>query len=223
MFRCMSVREGEDLPYGDWLRAGVYRPREQPRKDTPSPPRRQPTNQQPPRKTDAPTATPTRIETIELLDNNDGVTDSMMALNVSNGHGMSKPTIMGDINPDIMEGITLAVGKLMGEINLDSNEVSKRKELNRNKQNIELKAEGFINVPIACMGNMVNSGKKFQRETLAKQATDRKSRDSTQTTRPKTPKWTKIVREVSASNTTPTGKVETGKKKSTGGGNARWL
>ena len=153
---------------------------------------------------------PTQIETIELLDNNDGVTDSMMALNASNGHDMIKPTIMGDINLDIMEGITPGV---MGEINLDSNEVSKRKELNGNEQNTKLKAKGFINVPIAYVGNMVNSGKNFQPETLAKQATDGQSCDSTQTTRPKTPKWTKIAREVLASNTTPTRRVENGEKK----------
>ena len=49
--------------------------------------------------------------------------------------------------------------------------------------------------------------------TLAKQATDGQSCDSTQTTRPKTPKWTKIAREVLASNTTPTRRVENGEKK----------
>ena len=52
----------------------------------------------------------------------------MMALNSQNGHGMIKPTIMEDINLDIMEGIT---PRVMREINLDNNELSNSKELNR--------------------------------------------------------------------------------------------
>ena len=110
-------------------------------------------DQQPPRTIDAPAAVPTQIKTIKLLDNNDEVTDSMMALNASNGHDMIKPTIMEGITPGVIR-----------EINLDSNEVSKCKELNGNERNTKLKAEGFINVPIAYVGNMVNSGKNFQCE-----------------------------------------------------------
>ena len=72
----------------------------------------------------APTWSDTSVEQY----NNEGVTDSMMALNSQNGHGMIKPTIMEDINLDIMEGIT---PRVMREINLDNNELSNSKELNR--------------------------------------------------------------------------------------------
>ena len=60
---------------------------------------------------------------------------------------------------------------------------------------------------------MVNLGKNFQHETLATHETEGQSRVSHQTTRPKTPKWTKIAKEASANNTTIMGRIEIGKKK----------
>jgi len=79
-------------------------------------------------------------------------------------------------------------------------------------------------VPIAYVGNMVNSGKNFQRETLATHETEGQSCVSHQTTRPKTPKWTKIAREASANNTTIMGRIEIGKKKKiTSRGSTRWV
>lgn len=92
-----------------------------------------------------------------------------MALNAINGHGMIKPTIMEEISTDIMVEITLGV---MREINLDNNVVSNGKELNGKEQHAELKANEFIMVPIAYVGNMVNLGGTFQCETLATQETE---------------------------------------------------
>ena len=102
----LSVRKGEELPYEDWLQAEGRRLREQPRKEAPSPPHRQQTNHQPSQTTDIPVVAPTQSDTSVECDNNEGVMDSMIALNAQNGHSMTKPTIIEDINLDIMEGIT---------------------------------------------------------------------------------------------------------------------
>lgn len=143
-------------------------------------------------------------------DNNEGVMDSMMALNAQNGRSMIKPTIIGDINLDIMGGIT---PRVMREINLDNNELSNGKELNRKVQHAKLKVEEFIAVPIAYVGNMVKLGNNFQRETLASHEFEGQSHVPLQTIRPKTSKWTKIAREASANNITLMGRIEIGKKK----------
>lgn len=124
---------------------------------------------------------------------------------------MIKQTIMEEINPDFMEGITPGV---MREIKPDNNELLNGKELNRKEKNAELQAEKFITVPITYVGNMRNSGINSQSETLAPHVSEGKSHAPTQTSRPKTPKWTKIAREASTNITTPTGRLETGKKRS---------
>ncbi|KAL0001544.1 hypothetical protein SO802_015325, partial [Lithocarpus litseifolius] len=159
-----GVKEGEELPYGDWLRVGSQRQRELSRKEAPSPPRRKQMDHQPLRTTDLPVVAPSRSVTCVERDNNEGVTDSIMALNAQHGHCMIKQTIMEDINPNIIEGIT---PRVMREINLDNNELSNGKELNRKEKNVELQVEEFITVPITYVGNMGNLGNNSQSETLA--------------------------------------------------------
>nr|POE91601.1 hypothetical protein CFP56_25644 [Quercus suber] len=125
------VREGEELPYRDWLRAWFRRQKEQSIKEAPNPPRRQPTDHQPPRTTDSPVVAPTGSITSMERDINEGVTDSIMALTTQNSHGMVKQTVMENINLDFMVEITPGV---MREINSDNKELPNGKELNRKEK-----------------------------------------------------------------------------------------
>ena len=68
---------------------------------------------------------------------------------------MAKQTIKENINPDLMEEITLGV---MREINSDNKELPNGKELNRKEKNGGVHAEEFINVPVMYVGNMGSSG-----------------------------------------------------------------
>ena len=210
----LVVKEGEDLPYGDWLRAGFRRQRVQSRKEALSLPYRQPTDHQPPRTIDSPVVAPTGSITSMEKDINEGVMDSIMALTAQNSHSMVKQTIMENINPDFMEEITPGV---MREINPDNKELPNNKELNRKEKNVGVHAKEFINIPIMYVGNIGNSGINSQSETLAPHDSKGKSRAPLQAPRPKTLKWTKIARvdRVDSANTTPpTGTIETGKKRS---------
>ena len=125
------VTEGEELPYGDWLRAGFRRQREQSKKEAPSPPHWQPTDHQPPRTTVSPVVAPTGSVTSMEKDNNEGVTNSLMTFTAQNSHGMAKQTIKENINPDFMVEITPGV---MREINSDNKELPNIKELNRKEK-----------------------------------------------------------------------------------------
>ena len=204
-------REGEELPYGDWLRAGFRRQREQSRKEAPSPPRRQPTDHQPPQTTEAPVVDPIGSVTSMASDINEGVTDSIKAFTAHNSQGKVKQTVMGNITQDFMEEIIPGV---MTEGNLDNKELPNGKELNRKEQNVGVTAEEFINIPIMYVGNMGNSGINSQSETLVPHVSEGTPCATLQAPRPKTPKWTKIPRVDSTNTTPPTGTIETGKKRS---------
>ncbi|XP_050259710.1 uncharacterized protein LOC126704737 [Quercus robur] len=183
-------REGEELPYGDWLRAGFRRQREQSRKEAPSPPRRQPTDHQPSRTTKSPVVDPIGSVTSMARDINEGVTDSIK---------------------DFMEEIIPGV---MTEGNPDNKEFPNGKELNRKEKNVGVNAEEFINIPIMYVGNMGNSGINSQSETLVPHVSEGAPCATLQAPRRKTPKWTKIPRVDSTNTTPPTGTIETGKKRS---------
>nr|POE46790.1 hypothetical protein CFP56_42822 [Quercus suber] len=143
-----------------------------------------------PRTNQSPTTEPTRPGNPDSHDN-DGVTDTQLAMNLGNRLSLLSTPLNKDTNPDFME-------------------VSKSKEFN--EENPKNKDESFINIPISYVSNMVNIGKHMECETLAALVIDGQARQVTKIPRAKTPKWTRLAREQSARRKIKISGRVTGKK-----------
>lgn len=151
-------KEGEENLYGEWLRVGNRRSRKAPSRDSPSPPRRQLTRTNSPQTCQSPTMEPTRLGNPDSHDNDEGVTDTQPEINSGNRLSLLSTPLNEDTKPNFME-------------------VSKRTELN--EENPENKDESFINIPVSYVGNMVNTSKHTECETLVALVTDGQAREVT--------------------------------------------
>ena len=84
------------------------------------------------------------------------------------------------------------------------------------KINPENHAGLFVNVPIMYVDKEVSQVQSLETETLARLKPDGKSREQTKGTRAKVPKWTKKIREVTASKEIEKNSGAVGKKRGHG-------
>jgi len=136
-------------------------------------------------------------------------TDPQQNVNEGNGHSYHSTIITEEGNPNIME---IVERREFNGIGINEEQISELTAEINPKNHAGL----FVNVPIMYVDKEVSQVQSLETETLARLKPDGKSREQTKGTRAKVPKWTKKIREVTASKETEKNSGAVGKKRGHG-------